>query len=194
MKLTSLATRSNLQLAWRRITTGGNHQYKRIYRGLYYAYEVALEANLRDLRDRLLGGAFIAQPPERMYLPKVSGLHRPVTLLSVEDQIVLQAFSNLAAARLQPRRSTLQFRVVFSNILQQPSSIFFFRRWQETYAAFQKRIEDQYLRGRRWVGDFDLAAFYDTVSHELLLRTIYPLTKGGDLGWIGDCLRTWSSD
>ena len=81
MKLSQLANRRNLELAWRRITTGGNHQYKRLYRSLYYAYEVALDANLRDLRQRLLGGTFTPRHPERIYLPKVSGLHRPLALL-----------------------------------------------------------------------------------------------------------------
>ena len=50
MKLKQLATPSNLELAWRRITTGGNHQYKRYFRPLYVAYEVALDVNLADLR------------------------------------------------------------------------------------------------------------------------------------------------
>lgn len=194
MNIAQLAHRANLELAWRRITTGGNYQYKRLYRSLYYSYEVALAANLHDLRQRLLGGAFIPQRPERMYLPKASGLHRPLTLLSIEDQVVLQAFANLAGARMQPRRASLQFKVVFSNILQRANSIFFFRRWQETYSAFQERISNHYNAGRCWVGDFDLAAFYDTISHELLLRTIYPQTTNDDLNWIAQCLRTWSSD
>lgn len=70
MTLSQLASRRNLELAWRRITTGGNYQYKQLYRSLYYAYEVALDANLRDLRQRLLGGAFEARHPERIYVPK----------------------------------------------------------------------------------------------------------------------------
>jgi hypothetical protein len=194
MKLSQLANRRNLELAWRRITTGGNYQYKRLYRSLYYAYEVALDANLRDLRQRLLGGAFTPRHPERIYLPKVSGLHRPLALLNIEDQIVLQAFANLAAKLMQSRRAPLQFKVVFSNILEKHDSIFFFRRWQNTYGAFQRRIRKHYQGGMRWVGDFDLAAFYDTISHELLLRTIYPRTTNGDLDWIAQCLRTWSSE
>jgi len=194
VQLSQLSSQPNLKLAWRRITTGGNQQYKRLFRGLYYAYEVALEANLSDLRQRLLGGTFVAQHPERLYLPKASGLHRPVTLLDLEDQIVLQAFANLAAARMQSRRSHLQFRVVFSNILEKRDSLFFFRRWQETYAAFQARIATHFRAGRRWVGDFDLAAFYDTISHELLLKTLYPRTTSDDLQWMASCLRTWSSD
>lgn len=194
MTLSQLASRRNLELAWRRITTGGNYQYKQLYRSLYYAYEVALDANLRDLRQRLLGGAFEARHPERIYVPKASGLHRPLALLNIEDQIVLQAFANLAAKRMQRRRAPLQSKVVFSNILEKPDSIFFFRRWQDTYGAFQRRIRKHYAGGMRWVGDFDLAAFYDTISHELLLRTIYPRTTNGDPDWIGQCLRTWSSD
>lgn len=194
MKLSRLASKQNLELAWRRIVTGGNNQYKRFYRPLYYAYEVALNVNLRNLRRRLLDGTFVARHPERIYVPKSSGLHRPLALLSIEDQIVLQAFANLAAKRLQEKRADLQFKVVFSNILEKPDSIFFFRRWQDTYRAFQKRVERHYMNGMHWVGDFDLAAFYDTISHELLLRTIYPSTKNNDLEWVARCLRTWSSD
>lgn len=194
MKINQLASKKNLELAWRRITTGGNYQYKRLYRSVYYAYEVALNQNLKDLRQRLLGGTFTARPPERIFVPKASGLHRPLALLNIEDQIVLQAFANLAAQRMQEKRSPLQFKVVFSNILEKPDSIFFFRQWQETYTAFQQNIKKHYAGGLRWVGDFDLAAFYDTISHELLLRTIYPRTTNDDLDWIAKCLKTWSSD
>jgi len=194
MKIGQLASKQNIELAWRRITTGGNYQYKRLYRSIYYAYEVALDANLSDLRQRLLGGTFAARHPERIYLPKASGLHRPLALLNIEDQIVLQAFANLAAKRMQKNRAPLQFKVIFSNILEKPDSIFFFRRWQETYGALQRRIKKHYQGGMRWVGDFDLAAFYDTISHELLLRTIYPRTTNSDLDWIATCLKAWSSD
>lgn len=195
MKLKQLATPANLELAWRRITTGGNYQYKRYFRSLYVAYEVALDANLADLRKRLEGGSFTPRQPERVYLPKASGLHRPVSLLHLEDQIVLQAFANLSAKKLYPRRQPLQFKVIFSNILQRDNSIFFFQRWQETYAAFQRQIKKHYDAGLRWVGDFDLAAFYDTVSHDLLLKTIYPRTpNNGDMDWLRQCLATWSSE
>jgi len=194
LKLSQLASRPNLILAWRRITTGGNQQYKRFFRSLYYAYEVALNDNIKDLRQRLIGGTFKPRHPERIYIPKPSGLHRPLALLHIEDQIVLQAFANLAAKRLQSKRAPLQFEVIFSNILQKPDSIFFFRRWQDTYRAFQRKTRKKYKDGLRWVADFDLAAFYDTISHGLLLKTIYPRSTSGDIDWILTCLRTWSSN
>jgi len=195
MKINQLATSNNLRLAWQRITTGGNNQYKRFFRHLYYAYEVALSDNLDDLRKRLIGGTFEPREPERVYLPKKSGLHRPLSLLHIEDQIVLQAFANLAAKRLHKKRAPLQFKVIFSNILQKDNSIFFFKHWQETYGAFQLKIKKHYKVGLRWVADFDLAAFYDTISHELLLKTIYSKTwTNNDCQWICRCLRTWSSE
>ena len=195
MKLAQLASDRNLNLAWRRITTGGNQQYKRFFRELYYAYEIALNNNLADLRQRLLGGTFKPEPPERVYLPKSSGLHRPLSLLHLEDQIVLQAFANLAAKKLHKQRAPLQFKSVFSNILQKQDSIFFFKRWQQTYAAFERKILHHFTTGQRWMVDFDLAAFYDTVSHKLLLKTIYPRTsENDDIKWLLNCLGTWSSD
>lgn len=196
MLIQQLAAKRNLALAWRRITTSGNQQYKRFFRPLYYAYEIALEDNLNDLRKRLLGGAFKPTSPERVYFPKGSGLHRPITLLHLEDQIVLQAFANLAATRLYRKRRPLQLKVVFSNILQDEKSIFFLRKWQETYSAFQNKITKHYEAGLRWVADFDLAAFYDTVSHELLLQTVYPrrAMDNDEMRWLLKCLRTWSSD
>ena len=195
MKLKELATKPNLKLAWKRITTGANLQYKQSYRDLYSVYEVALDANLRDLRQRIIGGTFKPHPPERIYLPKPSGLHRPITLLHIEDQIVLQAFANLAAKKVHRHCAPLQFKVIFSSILQKPDSIFFFRKWQETYSAFQQRIRKQYEAGMEWVGDFDLAAFYDTISHELLLKELYPRTTTSEgCSWIKECLQEWSSD
>lgn len=193
MQFKELASKRNLELAWRRITTGANLQYKDLYRHLYFTYEVALESNLEDLRQRIAGGSFKAQLPDRIYIPKASGLHRPLALLHIEDQIVLQAFANLAAKRIHPKRRELQFKVIFSNILQEQDSIFFFRRWQDTYHAYGERVHAAYESGLRWVGDFDLAAFYDTVSHALLLKTIYPKSSSDALDWIRECLGTWSS-
>ena len=54
-----LISQKNLKLAWRRITTGTNHQYKRYFRDLYYPYEIAIDENIKNLQDRLKGGGGI---------------------------------------------------------------------------------------------------------------------------------------
>ncbi len=195
MKIEQIAARRNLTLAWRRITTGANQQYKRYFRHIYYAYEVALEKNLADLSQRLTGGSFRPRTSFRIYMPKPSGLQRPITLLHLDDQIVLQGIANIVARRLHERRAPLQKQHVFSNILQQSDSVFFFRDWRSTYRAFTRKIEQYFTSGRRWVADFDLAAFYDTISHDLLLRTVYPkLIDGEDLRLVRSWLAEWTAE
>ncbi|MFH0903195.1 MAG: RNA-directed DNA polymerase, partial [Pseudomonadota bacterium] len=86
-------------------------------------------------------------------------------------------------------------RCVFSNVPEKPGSIFFLRDWHQTYSAFSHKVEQHYGSGLRWVADFDLAAFYETISHELLLRTAFPrLQDTADVVWIKKCLGAWTSE
>lgn len=174
MQLSEIIRTENLTLAWRRIGTATNHQYKRIFRDLYTAYELAASENLRRLHARLRGN-WQPTPPERIYLPKPSGLQRPLSLLHLEDQIVQQALANVFAKRLLVRRRGVELRYVFSSILAPaPNSIFFLRDWQDTYRKFQDTCRKHFRSGYRWIASFDLAAFYDTISHDLLIRAAAP--------------------
>ncbi len=165
---------NNLLLAWRRVTTAKNTAYKKYFREVFYAYELAAERNIRDLSARLSGHAYVPQSPSRLFVPKSSGLNRSITLLRIEDQIVLQAVANFLAHRTRQRRAKVEGKLVFSNFLNaDPASIFFLEDWRRCYAMYVKRMESLFQRGYRWIANFDLAAFYDTVSHELLFKTIY---------------------
>jgi RNA-directed DNA polymerase len=55
------------------------------------AYGDNLEANLRDLADRLKRGAYHAPPVERVSLPKAAGRQRPLGKPTLEDHIVQRA-------------------------------------------------------------------------------------------------------
>jgi len=196
MSLRKLFSRTNLELAWRRINTASNLQYKRFFRGLYYAYEIAVTENLRDLQTRLKGSSYQPKPSTRIYIPKPSGLQRPITLISLEDQIVWQAVANIFAQRLRKRRSKVELKSVFSNILQPAKhSIFFVKTWKYSYGRFLDKIEDYYNKGYRWIAHFDLAAFYDTISHELLMRTLFPRKGGIEFRTlVAEWMLTWSAD
>jgi len=170
----TLISKENLELAWRRITTARNHAYKRFSRGTFHIYELAVEENLNDLHVRLSGNSYIAKPPERIFIPKKSGLQRGISLLHVEDQIVYQAVANIVAEKTRVKRAPLVGRVVFSNQLTSPAgSIFFLKDWQKGYRQYLERIKNLHQTGFRWVAQFDLAAFYDTISHDLLFRTAF---------------------
>ena len=55
------------------------------------AYGEHLEANLRELADRLKRGAYHASPVERVYIPKADGRQRPIGKPTLEDKIVQRA-------------------------------------------------------------------------------------------------------
>ncbi|NIA12413.1 MAG: hypothetical protein GWP10_22530, partial [Nitrospiraceae bacterium] len=72
--------------------------------------------------------------------------------------------------------------------------IFFFKKWQEGYRKFIRKIKSYYNNGNTWVAHFDLAAYYDTISHNVLADQIskraYPNFK--DL--LKECLKTWTTN
>jgi hypothetical protein len=184
---------NNLLLAWRRINTGTGHLYKRFFRPIYLAYEIALEENLKDLRDRLKGGSYRPHEPTRFYLPKASGLQRPITLLFLEDQIVLQCIANVFAEKLRHRREVVQNKTVYSNILQPKGSIFFVKDWRVSYHKFQDKINEYYQADLKWIAHFDLAAFYDTICHDLLLNILFPRSRKDIGDQINKYLLMWSA-
>lgn len=189
MRWESLVSIQNLKLAWRRINTGRNLQYKRFFRELYLVYEGALNENLRDLHKKLTAKAWRPNHSARIYLPKPSGLQRPISLLGIEDQILLQAIANIFAQKLRAKRQRVELESVFSNKLAEPSdSIFFTERWQITYRAFQNKCVEHFLKGYRWAAHFDLSAYYDTISHDLLIRIVSPRNSHPET-W--DIVRRW---
>jgi RNA-directed DNA polymerase len=55
------------------------------------AYGQDLEANLRDLHERVQQGRYRASPGRRVYIPKAGGRQRPLGIATLEDKIVQRA-------------------------------------------------------------------------------------------------------
>lgn len=195
MRWESLVSIQNLKLAWRRINTGKNLQYKRFFRELYLVYEGALDDNLRELHKKLISRLWKPNHSARIYLPKPSGLQRPISLLGIEDQILLQAIANGFAKKLSAKRKLVELKTVFSNKLSESKdSIFFTEQWQGTYRAFQNKCIENFNNGYSWSAHFDLSAYYDTISHDLLLSIISPgNTHPETWDMVSDWLQKWSA-
>ena len=54
-------------------------------------YEADLEANLRDLLERIKSGSYKAPPVRRTYIPKADGSQRPIGIPSFEDKVAQRA-------------------------------------------------------------------------------------------------------
>jgi RNA-directed DNA polymerase len=54
-------------------------------------YEANLEANLRDLLERIKSGRYVAPPVRRVYIPKADGSQRPLGIPTLEDKVAQRA-------------------------------------------------------------------------------------------------------
>ncbi len=192
MNFSKLITNKNLLLALRRITSSSDARYKAIFRHILEAYELSFDKNIEDLQRRLANGEYIAQPPIRFYVPKSSGLQRPITLLSIEDQIVFQALANLFAEKVREKRNKLAGKYIYSNKLGKKDSPFFLEKWQLGYSQLKRNLKSKFKDEYVWVATFDISAFYDTIPHEILLKVLS--TKGDLYNNAKNWLKVWSSD
>lgn len=171
----AFASCKNLELAWKRIRTGQNIQYKRFFREIYDAFDISSRDNIHRLSLNIKNGTYKPRKIERIFLPKKSGLQRPITLLNIEDQIVLQGIANIYARKLFQRRVAVESKVVCSNRLNRDKKLkFFLKPWQKNYNLFQRRKRKIFNNGNHYVAEFDLASFYDTISHDQLIKVFAP--------------------
>lgn len=162
----------NLRRAWRWIRSNPDYTYKGYFRQLYSTYATADEALLEHLRDRLIRGVFVPNDACKVFFPKPSGILRPYTLLSIEDQIVYQAMANVVAEKLSPHVRSRYNKQVFGHLYAGTSSTWFYRKWSDGYKAFNTAAEEAFKSGFTWTASFDLTAFYDSIDHNVLCHML----------------------
>ena len=166
--LVQLRDPANLRQAWQWIRSNPDATWKSYFRPHYQHYAVAEEALLADLSDRLKRGVYAPEKANKLYQPKASGILRPYSLLSVEDQIVYQAAVNLVAEKLHPRMAPRYFKQVFGHLYAGRNSTWFYRKWSEGYKAFNDGARRAFADGFTYTASFDLTACYDSLDHQVL--------------------------
>ena len=120
-------------------------------------YEAVLEANLRDLSDRLKRGAYRAPPVVRTYIPKGDGRQRPLGIPTLEDKIVQRAAVTVLNAVYE------EIFVPFS---------YGFRPERSQHNALDALYVALDRRKINWVYDADIQGFFDAIDHEWLIKFI----------------------
>src|SRR5438445_7712130 len=123
----------------------------------WQSYGENLEEKLEDLHDKVHRGSYRARPARRTYIPKADGSKRPLSILCLEDKIVQQAVATVLEAIYEEDFLGFSYGV-------RP------RRGQhEAQHALAAGIT-----GRRvnFILDADIAGFFDTMSHDWLIRFV----------------------
>jgi RNA-directed DNA polymerase len=121
-------------------------------------YEADLEPNLTDLHTRVQRGAHRALPSRRAYIPKADGKQqRPLAVAALEDKIVQRA------------------TVAVLNCIYEEEFLGFsygFRPKRGAHDALDALVVGISTRRVNFIFDADLAAFFDSVSKDWLVRFV----------------------
>jgi Reverse transcriptase (RNA-dependent DNA polymerase) len=192
--LSKIFDRANLVRAYRWVMSNPDARYKSYFRDSYEAFAIASETHLRWLRQEGLKERYQVFHASKVLLPKASGTLRPITLLTVNDQIVYQAFVNVIAESLKKKTRRRYETSVFAHLYAGKSSTFFYKRWQTSYRNFGRKLREAHSSGYIYIADFDLTAFYDSIDHKVLRHFLKELGIDEDtIDSLLDCLRVWTS-
>ena len=154
-RFTALMHHVTLDLLWQ-----GYHWLKRsaapgIDGVTWHDYEENLEAKLEDLHARLHRGSYHPLPSRRKYIAKADGRMRPLGIAALEDKIVQRAVVEVLNAIYE--QDFLGFSYGF-----RPG-----RGQHDALDALAFGITQRHVN---WILDADIAAYFDTVSHDWMLR------------------------
>lgn len=120
-------------------------------------YAEGLEEKLQSLHRRLHAGSYRALPARRTYIPKADGKQRPLGIAAMEDKIVQAAVVTLLTPIYEAE--FLGFSYGF-----RPG-----RSQHDALDALAFGIKGRYIW---WILDADIRSFFDTISHEWLIRFV----------------------
>jgi len=120
-------------------------------------YGEQLEANLKDLSERLRRGAYRAKPVRRVFIPKPDGRQRPLGVTTLEDKVVQRAL------------------VMVLNCIYEVDFLGFsygFRPGRGPHHALDALCLGIETKRVNWVLDADIRGFFDAIDHELLVKLV----------------------
>jgi retron-type reverse transcriptase len=192
--MASLTSFNNIKLAWIRTLAGENTDYRTLQRIEIDSFGWAEEDNLLHLQKELQDRTFSPSQASKIYLPKPSGLLRPISIIRVKDTIVYQAIANIMAENARRRLSRYYFITTFSNILTSKSDYpHFYRQWKYGRSKLDLARKQAFSQGHSWLGELDIASFYDVIDHDLLRSALKEFYKNEDvLKLLFLCLTEWT--
>lgn len=152
--MTAVLTSDNLRNAWKRVKANdGAPGIDGITIEDFPAY---LRAHWGDIRSQLDTGRYRPQAVRRVEIPKDDGSKRMLGIPTVMDRVIQQAIAQVLTPIYDPSFST---------------SSFGFRPGRNAHQAI-RQVQAHEKNGYAIAVDIDLAKFFDTVNHDVLMKIV----------------------
>jgi group II intron reverse transcriptase/maturase len=120
-------------------------------------YARNLQANLKDLEDRVQRGAYKPLPARQVLIPKANGKTRPIAISALEDKVVQMGVAMILDTLYEPL-----FKDVSTG----------FRPKRGCHDAIHKVYHLLRRNYRPYVVDCDIKSFFDSMDHERLMEFV----------------------
>ena len=178
---------------------------RNLYKSIYYSdlkiFETFLHSNIQTLIEQLKTKTYKPERAHKIFIPKKNELVRPLSMLKFTDLLVYQAIVNIVADYAYDKIAPLYGNTIFGNIVNPSSTnevdkIFFFQPWKKSWKKFSERSIKYFEEGYKYLSEFDIASFFDTIDHNILFQI---LKKNYDIedaviDLLDNCLETWTGD
>jgi RNA-directed DNA polymerase len=152
--LDAVLTRDNLARAWKRVKS--NKGAPGIDGVTIADWPEHARAHWPAQREQIQAGRYRPQAVRRVDIPKPDGGQRQLGIPTVTDRVVQQAIAQVLTPIFDPTFS---------------ESSFGFRPGRNAHQAI-RQVQAHVKDGYRWAVDIDLAKFFDTVNHDLLMSLL----------------------
>ena len=166
----------NFILAYNRLQTFKKDYYKEIYISDLNNFGLNLETNINTLIDRIKRDLYKPSDANKIYIPKSDSTVRVITVLSFIDLLVYQAIINVLADTFYDDYKYKTNKYTFGNIYNDSSKkeeqVYFYTQWTKQWKKYNNISIKCFEKGFKFKCDFDLASFYDTIDHSILIGLI----------------------
>ena len=152
--LEEILTRDNLLRAWKRVKA--NKGAAGVDEVTVTDFPAWARAHWPDIKAQLLAGEYQPVAVRRVWIPKPNGDQRPLGIPGVADRVIQQAIAQVLTPIYEPLFSEHSYG---------------FRPGRNAHQAV-RQVREYIRSGHRIIVDIDLAAFFDSVNHDVLMRLL----------------------